>query len=71
MWRQRAADRGTPASEEATVAEVQAVFSALPPEHFPLVTSMAGVLTAGGGDERFEFGVTLLVEGLKAFSRQA
>jgi AcrR family transcriptional regulator len=70
IWRQRGAEQGGAASEEATVAQVRAVFAKLPPEHFPLLTSMAGVLTAGGGDERFEFAVTLLVEGLKAVSRR-
>lgn len=70
IWRQRGAEQGGAASEEATVAQVRAVFAKLPPEHFPLLTSMAGVLTAGGGDDRFEFAVTLLVEGLKAVSRR-
>jgi hypothetical protein len=67
MWRQRARDTAE-MSEEAVVAQVRAAFERLPAEHFPLVTSMAEVLTTGGGDERFEFAVTLLVEGLKAVS---
>jgi AcrR family transcriptional regulator len=67
MWRQRARDTAE-MSEEAVVAQVRATFERLPAEHFPLVTSMAEVLTTGGGDERFEFAVTLLVEGLKAVS---
>ncbi|HEY6932571.1 MAG TPA: TetR/AcrR family transcriptional regulator [Marmoricola sp.] len=65
IWRQR----GGGASEEAVVAEVRTVFARLPAEHFPLLSSMADVLTAGDGDERFDFAVTLLVEGLKAVSR--
>jgi hypothetical protein len=65
IWRQRGGD----ASEEATVAEVRTVFARLPAEHFPLLSSMADVLTTGDGDERFDFAVTLMVEGLKAVSR--
>jgi AcrR family transcriptional regulator len=68
IWFQRAGDRSGDVSEEATVAEVREIFANLPPEHFPLLTSMADVLTAGSGDERFEFAITLMVEGLKAVS---
>lgn len=68
MWRQRIGDDAAEASVEATVAQVRATFDRLPADHFPLVTSMAEALTTGGGDERFEFAVTLLVEGLKAVS---
>lgn len=71
IWYQRAGDRSGDVSEEATVAEVREIFANLPPEHFPLLTSMADVLTAGSGDERFEFAITLMVEGLKAVSARA
>lgn len=71
IWVQRAAGEPGDASEEATVAEVREIFANLPPEHFPLLTSMAGVLTAGSGDERFEFAITLMVEGLKAVSARS
>jgi hypothetical protein len=30
---------------------------------------MAGTMTSGSGEDRFRFGVTLIVEGLKAMSR--
>lgn len=68
IWFQRAGDRSGDVSQEATVADVRDIFANLPPEHFPLLTSMADVLTAGSGDERFEFAITLMVEGLKAVS---
>jgi len=68
IWVQRSAAQSGGLSEEATVAEVREIFANLPREHFPLLTSMAGVLTAGSGDERFEFAITMMVEGLKAFS---
>jgi AcrR family transcriptional regulator len=54
--------------EEAVVAEVRKVFAGLPPEHFPLLSSMAVTMTTGSGDQRFAFGVDMLVSGLKALS---
>jgi AcrR family transcriptional regulator len=57
--------------EEAVVAQVRAIFSALPPSHFPLLSGMAETMTTGSGDERFAFGVDLLVSGLKAASARA
>lgn len=72
IWRLRNAetqrDGGREVSEEAVVGRVRKLFGSLPPEHFPLLRSMATELTTGSGDERFEFGVDLLVEGLKAVS---
>ena len=70
IWRERAAGQHpAEVSEEAVVGEVRAVFEQLPAEHFPLLSSMAGTLTTGSADERFAFGVDLLVSGLKALSR--
>jgi AcrR family transcriptional regulator len=45
-------------------------FASLPPDRFPNVVSLAGPLTAGDpeGDERFEFGLDVLVGGLAAMS---
>lgn len=69
IWREARRDQGGAAgelSEEAAVAEVRRVFESLPPEHFPLLSSMAATMTTGSSDERFAFGVDLLVAGLKA-----
>jgi AcrR family transcriptional regulator len=72
IWRERlrAQDPGQVATaddtEDAVVAEVRRVFESLPAEHFPLLSSMAGTMTTGSGDDRFAFGVDLLVAGLKA-----
>jgi AcrR family transcriptional regulator len=67
IWRERSrhldADAAT---EEVVVNNVRAVFERLPAEHFPLLRGMAGTMTTGSGDERFAFGVDLLVAGLKA-----
>jgi len=66
MWRERAA--GT---EIEVVDKVRSIFSGLPPEHFPLITSMATVLTTGDGDDRFGFGLDLLISGLQTMSERA
>jgi AcrR family transcriptional regulator len=67
IWRERAAGQAPgKVSEAAVVGNVRAVFEQLPSEHFPLLTSLAGSLTTGSGDDRFQFGVELLIGGLKA-----
>lgn len=48
------------------VAELRQYFSSLPPERFPHVVALAAALTAGEGDERFEFGLDVIVSGLAA-----
>lgn len=66
IWRQRAQQGAHPVDEQAVVADVRAVFEQLPPEHFPLLSSMAATLTSGTADDRFRFGLDLLVGGLAA-----
>ncbi|RNL79864.1 TetR/AcrR family transcriptional regulator [Nocardioides marmorisolisilvae] len=68
IWRERMADIGEAPSEEETVVEVREVFSELPVAEFPLLSGMAEAMTTGTGDERFEFGVDVLISGLKALS---
>lgn len=58
-------------TEDAVVADVRSVFASLPVEHFPLLSSMAATMTTGSADDRFAFGVELLVGGLKSLSRNA
>jgi AcrR family transcriptional regulator len=53
-------------TEDTVVAEVRNVFRSLPVEHFPLLSAMADTMVAGSGDDRFAFGVDLLVGGLVA-----
>jgi len=43
-------------------------FASLPAESFPTLTALAGDLTEGGADERFEFAIELLVKGLEAMA---
>jgi AcrR family transcriptional regulator len=45
-------------------------FASLPPEQFPTLTALAGDLTEGGADERFEFAIELLVSGLEAMANR-
>ncbi|HWH12465.1 MAG TPA: TetR/AcrR family transcriptional regulator [Solirubrobacteraceae bacterium] len=49
--------------------DIRTYFAALPLDRFPHVASLAGPLTAGsGGDERFEFGLEVLVRGLASLA---
>lgn len=67
IWRERGVRQGqATVAEEEVVGNVRAVFESLPADTFPLLTSMASTMTTGSGDDRFSFGVDLLVGGLKA-----
>jgi AcrR family transcriptional regulator len=63
---------GRPMSEQEAefVAQLRGFFESLPPDRFPNLTANADVLTAGNGDERFEFGMSVLVAGLEAVSKR-
>lgn len=58
-------------TEEHVVGKVRELFSALPREHFPTIRSMAVALTTGSGRDRFDFGVDLLVGGLRLRAERA
>jgi AcrR family transcriptional regulator len=45
-------------------------FASLPPDRFPTLVALAGDLTEGGADERFEFAIELLVAGLEAMAKR-
>ncbi len=70
VWRER--ENSTPAGEDpdhqALDEQLTAYFESLPADQFPHLTSMARVITAGAGDDRFEFGLDVLVAGLVAVS---
>ncbi len=61
---------GEVAPEEiaAFVAELRGYFQSLPAERFPGVVALAAALTDADGDERFEFGLEVLIRGLIAVS---
>lgn len=51
------------------IADMRTYFASLPADRFPNVVALAGPLTAGAeGDERFEFGLEVLVRGLAAMA---
>jgi AcrR family transcriptional regulator len=55
--------------DQATSPEQLAEYwRSLPPDAFPTLVALAGDLTAGDADERFEFAIELLVRGLEAMA---
>jgi AcrR family transcriptional regulator len=61
-----ASPAGDDASPHEIVAMVHDYFASLPADRFPHTVALAGELTTGGPDERFEFGLEILVRGLAA-----
>jgi AcrR family transcriptional regulator len=47
-------------------AEVHAFYAALPPEHYPVLAAIAPEMTGADDDERFRFGIDVLIGGLVA-----
>lgn len=68
IWLMRQASEDEEFDHEAIDAELRGFFASLPADRYPLLTSLAGILTNGGGDERFEFALDVLVSGLAAAS---
>ena len=56
----------TPEQAERYFTELGQYMHSLPAERFPHMAALAGPMTAGGGDERFEFGLNVIVSGLAA-----
>jgi AcrR family transcriptional regulator len=53
---------------ERYFADVHAFFARLPADRFPVLASIAPDMTGHDGDERFEFGLDILIAGLEAAS---
>jgi hypothetical protein len=51
---------------EETIAMIRDYFASLPADRFPHTVALADQLMAGGPDERFEFGLNVLISGLAA-----
>jgi AcrR family transcriptional regulator len=72
LWLQRSG--GTPSDLEAHHAELDEglaeFFGSLPADRFPSLVRYAVELTKGDGDDRFEFGMDVLVAGLAAVSHR-
>lgn len=61
---------GAAAADYAEAGEqLAAFFSSLPADRFPNILSLAGPMTADDREERFEFGLDILVGGLAAYGR--
>ncbi len=55
------------ASADAARREVRTALAALPPDEYPLLSSMAGeAAAAAAGDEQFEYGLGLILDGIEA-----
>jgi AcrR family transcriptional regulator len=50
--------------DDPYIVELREFWSALPADRFPQLSAMAVVLTSGDGDERFDFGLDLLIRGI-------
>lgn len=71
IWADRhkaASAAGTPVAQEEVVEEIHRIFRTLPPDAYPALAAHAGEMTTGDGDERFEFGLDVLLAGLEAVS---
>ncbi|MFC6885011.1 MULTISPECIES: TetR/AcrR family transcriptional regulator C-terminal domain-containing protein [Actinomadura] len=51
------------------ISGIRDYYKALPQDRFPHIVAMVDELTAGGGDERFEFGLDILVRGIASHAR--
>ena len=59
--------RETEADAREYFEQIRTYFLSLPPDRFPVITSMVGALLGGSGDERLRFGVELMVRGLATY----
>jgi AcrR family transcriptional regulator len=58
----------TPQEVADYMGQMREYFAALPSDRFPGVVGLAGLLTSGDHDSRFEFGLEVLLRGLVAVS---
>jgi AcrR family transcriptional regulator len=56
---------------EQVIAMLGEYWASLPPERFPHTLALLDVLFAGGADERFEFGLDVIVRGLASLAAEA
>ncbi len=58
---------GEPLSAEQIASMFRDYLQSLPPDQFPNLHRAAGLLFAGNPDERFEFGLEVLIRGLESY----
>ncbi|MEU8121385.1 TetR/AcrR family transcriptional regulator C-terminal domain-containing protein [Spirillospora sp. NPDC049024] len=51
----------------AYIEQIREYFAALPKDRYPMISEMGEELTSEGGDERFEFGLDLLIRGIASY----
>ncbi|GAA4596542.1 AcrR family transcriptional regulator [Actinoplanes octamycinicus] len=66
IWRAQLRHLGLPASEveRQVKAEMEVQFRDLPADRFPYLSEHSAAMTSGTAEERFEFGLDLLIDGL-------
>lgn len=60
--------KADPAELERYFAGAHAFYASLPPDRYPVLTSVAPDMTGADGDDRFEFGLNVLIAGFEAAS---
>jgi len=60
--------KADPAELERYFAGVHAFYASLPPDRYPMLTAIAPDMTGADADDRFEFGLNVLIAGLEAAS---
>jgi AcrR family transcriptional regulator len=64
----RARGRSGDADRQENADEIYKTFLTLPADRFPLLAAHAAQMVAGDGDERFHFGIDVVIDGLVARS---
>jgi AcrR family transcriptional regulator len=64
IWKARA--RAVNLTEEEAWDHIPDVFGSLDPKEFPVLTSMGEAMMTGDAEQRFAFGINLLITGLKS-----
>jgi AcrR family transcriptional regulator len=54
----------SPEQSASYLEHIRGFFESAPPDRYPTIISMAGALTSGSSDERFEFSLDVLISGL-------
>jgi AcrR family transcriptional regulator len=73
IWRTEVVDAG--GQKETYIAQLGedlvTYFSQLPPEKYPFIQKNAAAMVGGGIEERFEFGLEMLVDGLDKYTSES
>jgi hypothetical protein len=60
--------KADPAEIERYFAGIHAFYASLPADRYPVLTAVAPAMTGPDADDRFEFGLNVLIAGLEAAS---